>query len=182
MTKREVLSISFKLIGIWCLSIFISMMVNYWNSFSILFMHNRYLNINPYANIISAIVLILWQVGLVYLFFRYSDYLAERLILNDTAIAFSNSNQLEKTLFPLSLTIIGIGCFIAGGTDIIRNLSRLFNRTYGQATLMNFDRTVGSLVLLAFGAYLFTGGEHLVALAFKEKRKPEPEEPDDRDT
>jgi hypothetical protein len=182
ITKREILSLSFILIGIYCLVKINTMLPLFWNNFFYLFHYSRAFGINIYVHVIGDIIRIVWWIGLVYLFFRYSDYLAERFILTDTEIVFNKSTHIEKSLFPLSLIIIGVGCCIVAVPDILKNLSNMFDHNSGQTSTKSFYITIGSMVLLAIGVYLATGGEHLVTLAFREKRKPEPEEPDDRDS
>lgn len=169
MTKREVLSLSFKLIGIYCLIETITMLPLFVNEFLAILHFSRSNEINIYVHTVGIIIRILWWIGLVYLFFRYSDFLASRLILNDTEIRFNDNPQIERTLFPISFVIIGIGCFITAVSSILGNLSNSFDYNYSRSSSTFFYRTIGSLVLLAIGVYLATGGEHLIQLAFRNK-------------
>ncbi|MFB3895301.1 MAG: hypothetical protein ACE14V_03260 [bacterium] len=181
MTKREVLSLSFKLIGIYCLIETITGLPLFVNEFFAISHFSQSVGINIYIHTVGIMIRILWWIGLVYLFFRYSDYLAKRFILINTEIPFGDIIQLEKGLFPLSLIIIGVGCCISAVSNILGKLSNIFDHSYGQSFITSFNRIIGPLVLLTIGVYLATGGEHLIRLAFREKRKPPLEEPDERD-
>jgi len=185
MTKRDILSISLKLIGIYCLSVIIISFPIIWNDISFVFNYKHF-GINPYAYFIGFMISRGWQLGLAYILCRYSDSIAERLIPNDSEISLGDINQFEKSLFSVSLIIIGAGCLAVVVPNIIRTLTKLYSGkpgyNYGQVPSYNFEKVIGPIALLAFGGYLLTGGEHLVAFAFKKKIGPKPlDEPPDED-
>jgi hypothetical protein len=180
MTKRETLSFSLKLLGVYLLFEIILSFLTTWNDLSIIFNSKQFPEFYPSIYFFGFIISRIWELGIVFVLFRYSDPIVKRLIPEDNEISFADISQSEKSLFSIAILVIGIGCFVTGVPNVIRNLSRSINRTYGQIPLYS-DRTIISIVLLALGVYLFTGGEHLIKLAFKKKPETQQEEPDDRD-
>jgi hypothetical protein len=190
MTKRDFLSLLLKLMGLYCLFEFIITISTLLGDIQYMINYKQFPQIYPSVYLIGVILSRIWPLGLAYVLCRYSYPIAKRLIANNSEISFGDITQSEKSLFSISIIIIGIGCFVNGVPNIIRILSKTYitrayshilSPNYGQISSNTFDKTIGVLVLLALGVYLITGGEHLVALAFREKRKLEPEEPDDRD-
>jgi hypothetical protein len=176
MTKRDVLSIAFKIMGV----SFIYTAITTFPQMGIFISSYGRGDSSLYSNIfiiIGFILYPLWLLGFAYVFFRFGDSMAELLLPADAELPPMDINQQHKPIFSLALRIFGVLCLTRGIPEIASFLTRLFQFQYERLSPYDFANGISGVVLLVLGGYLITGGKWLVDFAFKEKpRKPiEPE-------
>jgi NADH:ubiquinone oxidoreductase subunit 2 (subunit N) len=184
MTKRDVLSIAFKIMGVYFIYLAILTIPQIGMSISLFSKSTYSPGFNSPWYIIGSIVYPIWLLGFAFVFFRFSDSMTELLIPNDTELPQVDAIQNQKPIFTLALRIFGILCLTKG----IPNLAAFFAKLYRvkQAvpgdiylnsneliSIADFINLVSAIVLIGLGGYLISGGMWLVNFVYKEKTTPE---------
>ncbi|MFB3895302.1 MAG: hypothetical protein ACE14V_03265 [bacterium] len=180
MTKRDVLSIAFKIIGVYFISLAILSLSTFALSIAALFQPERDAVFGSYGTSIIMIIYPFWLLGFAYVFFRFGDSITELLLPDDAKLPELDINRYHKPIFRLTLRIFGVYCLVRGIPEIAGFIVRV-SQTNLESIIYSFDfgNAVSGIILLVLGGYLITGGKRLVEFAFKEKPiKPNTTEPD----
>jgi hypothetical protein len=177
MTKRDVLSVALKIMGVYCL--FTAIVSIPTIGFGISMATQVY---GEVWMLITSIMYPIWLIGFAYVFIQFSEVFAEKLIPEDTQIPSVDMSQLEKPIFVLAVRIIGVISLARGVPELVKFIVLSPTWRYEAMTARSWENMAGGIALLGFGIYLLSGGKQLVAFAFKEKTKPDPlDEPSDED-
>lgn len=170
MTKRDVLSVALKVLGAWCIVHSLSFLLTIGISLQALLRSSQ-------GDVTLRPMLIWGSVGFVlvlcaaYILLRFGDGIARRLAPIDSELSALGPSAWEKPVFVLSLRIIGVVCLVRGIPQLVRPIATLVLQGR-YATLGNLDNwasLIAAIVYLLLGAYLLSGGKHLVAWAYPEK-------------
>ncbi len=169
MTKRDILSISFKILGAVCLMYTIVLIPNIgW------VIGMQYPQDSDYAR-----YAIRWQIFLTILFpsvtllfglflLKWGERIAVRLIREDTHIEMARTDDWERRLFSLSMKIIGLIWLIRGIPDLIKAIGELIMRWYFYYYSIPhiIGAVLGAFLSLLIGFYLLIDGRYFTKLAF----------------
>ncbi len=175
MSKRGILSIAFKILGVVCLIKTIAYIPMLMASLLMLSSQSSILSeIRSLPYITGLIMGPVLMIAMVFVLLRFGDVLSQKLVPVDERFSVLDLNQWQKPIFTLSLKITGIFCFIKGIPLMISALTNLALRAIQQEGMyMRFSihssSIIGSIIYLILGIYLFCGGKWLVKIAFKEK-------------
>jgi hypothetical protein len=184
MTKRDVLSIAFKIMGVYFIYLAILTIPQIGMSLSYFSNSISTSRFNPWGMLIGSIVYPIWLLGFAFVFFRFSDSMIELLMPDDADLPQIDVIQNQKPIFTLALRIFGILCLTKG----IPNLAAFFAKLYRvkQAvpgdiylnsneliSIADFVNLVSAIVLIGLGGYFISGGMWLVNFVYKEKPTPE---------
>jgi hypothetical protein len=167
MTKRDVLSIAFKIMGVYFISLAILSLPTLVLSIVSLVQPEEKHFFGTIGTSIVMIIYPFWLLGFAYVFFRFGDSITELLLPNDTELPNLNI-KYHKPIFRLALRIFGVYCLVRGIPDIASFLARV-NQLNFESIIYSFDfgNAITGIVLLVLGGYLITGGKWLVDFAFK---------------
>jgi len=163
MTKRDVLSISLKILGVTSITravVYVPMMgyfvIPQRSGYSA-----RYLALGT-----TVILPFFLMLAIGYILLKWGDSIASKLIRVDSEVPAFDT-QWEMPAFTLALRVVGVLCL----TRIISALQSSF-RFLGQPAVMNSQTLAGIIAAAAYlliGVYLISGGKHLVKLAFRKR-------------
>lgn len=185
MTKRDVLSIAFKIMGVYFIYMAILTIPQIGMSISFFSNSINASGFNSRGLLIGAIIYPIWLLGFALVFFRLGDSMTELLIPDDTELPQIDTTRNQKPIFTLSLRIFGILCLTRGIPNIATFLTKLYRIKHAipHDVILNssdlistadFTDAVSAIVLIILGGYLISGGKWLVKFAYKEKANPEP--------
>lgn len=174
MSKRDILSIAFKILGavclinaLWSLPMIIASLSMMRSEVSLL------AEINSILYFIGIILGPLLMFAMAFILLRYADSLSKKLIPVDEKLPVIDPVIWQKPLFVLALKIMGVFCIIKGIPKIINGLINWILTGMQQGDMfMRFIPAFGvieSVVYLTLGFYLLCGGKKLLKLAFKEE-------------
>lgn len=175
MTKRDVLSIAFKILGVIMLMYTVLLIPNIGMAIGMLFQTPPD-NYQSYLKLWHFTITVTWPVfsfvmGCILL--KWGNKIATRLVKEDKEISAKVGEDWEKKIFILSLRIIGVIWLIRGIPDLIKSIGELIMRWY--IYYYSFSHIIGVIlgasVSVILGIYLIVGGEYLVELAFRERTK-----------
>jgi hypothetical protein len=169
MTKRDILSISFKVLGVVCL-IYAAAMLPAIGIYIGSTVNKSSILGNPYWALALAVASWASVVAIAVFLLRRGDWMAERLVPTDSPVSttVTDVRQWERSAFILSVKVIGVVCLTKGLPQLVNGLVDVARRggpAPGRFWYLT-HRFVGPIVLLALGAYLISGGKHLVRFAF----------------
>jgi hypothetical protein len=165
MTKRDVLSVALKTIGVICMlyAIFdISL------GLSALSWRSRYREETGFywlvATIVTATVLLLCMA---YVLLKWGDAIANRLIQGDAQLPAVGAGEWEKPVFSLAMRILGAMSIVRTVPSLLTQLARTPFRAFFMP--QGWGEVAGFAVILLIGLYLLFGARHLVEFLFREK-------------
>jgi hypothetical protein len=167
MTKRDLLAVALKVVGVY--SLFIAIMWLTRVGFDIA----RYVtqgprNENPYVlmGTFAAGSILYFAFALILL--GRGDWIARKLVNEDAALPTVGAGESERPIFVLALRIVGAVWVIKGVWMLSTTVARIFSRV-GFSTYQ-LAEIISSGIVLALAAYFLSGGKHLVQLVFKKQR------------
>jgi hypothetical protein len=171
MTKRDVLSVALKVLGVWSIVHSTSLLLLMGISLDMLLR-------NPKPDPSYRVQFIWGGVGFVlalfaaYVLLHYGDGIARRLVPVDSGLAALGATEWEKPLFVLSLRIIGALCVVRGISNWVRPVALLVVQArYAEARdVYDWADVIAATLYVLLGAYLISGGRHLVEFAFRTER------------
>lgn len=170
MTKRDALSIAFKILGVYFISLAILSLPTLGLSICSLSQSGKNTVFGPFGTSIIMIIYPFWLLGFAYFFIRFGDSISELLLPHDADLPQFDINQYHKPIFRLALRIFGVYCLIRGIPAIVSFLFQIPQLNIETIlSSYNFGNAVSGIILLILGGYLITGGKWLVEFAFKEK-------------
>jgi uncharacterized membrane protein len=175
MTKRDVLSIAFKILGIISImrvieSVFAIGMGVAWR-FGKSEVATEYYD--PQWFLWTGILSFVLWFAMAYFLLKWGDLFAQKLIRDDNVISLPDKDQWERPVFILSLKIIAVVYLIMGIPGLIRLLFDLVVSATGhwhQKPIISTNINVNAIVLVIFGVYLLSGGKYLVEFVYRERQ------------
>lgn len=165
MTKRDILSVTFKILGVVYVMKMIAslpLIVTVVSAFCQRHSSELLEGINLSWCLGATIAYPILACIMACVLLRWGDLIAEKLIRVDTTLSVPDISQWQKPIFLLSLRIVGLVCVVKGIPNVVHALVSLSFRGL---------RTVSPVMLLILGAYLLLGGKHLVKFAFREREE-----------
>jgi hypothetical protein len=170
MTKRDVLSIAFKIMGVYFIVMAILSLPSI--GVSIVSLVQPELN-HVFGTIGTSVIMIIypfWLLGFAYVFFRFGDAITELLLPDDAELPNFNINRYHKPVFRLAVRIFGVYCLTRGIPEIVSFLVRVYHQEFASIIYsLDFGNAIAGIVLLVLGGYFVTGGRWLVDFAFRER-------------
>lgn len=165
MTKRDVLSVALKIIGVICMlyaifDISFGLSALSWQSRSREETGFHWL----VAAAIAAPVLLFCMA---YVLLKWGDAIANRLIRDDAQLPTVGAGQWEKPVFSLAMRILGAVSIMRTVSLLLRELARTPFRAFFMAH--SWGDIAGLAVILLIGLYLLFGARHIVEFLFREK-------------
>jgi len=182
MTKRDVLSVACKILGLTCILYVILAAPGIVGFIPWAFEQVRrgssgsMPDLTPFYQLAALVGgALLWLVA-AYVLLRFGDAIAARLVRVDAPLPSVGTSEWEKPVFVMAARIVGLACLARGIPVLARPLAAMaFQVTYRPGGNMDtWAGLISGTALLAFGAYLLSGGKHLVQFAFRgETTSPE---------
>ena len=176
MTKRDLLAVSLKVLGVYSLFNAI-MLLTQTGIVTARYVSQGLRNENPYVLVSSFAAGSILYFAFALILLGRGDWIARKLVNEDAALPTLGAGEWERPVFILALRIVGAVWLING----VWMLSRTFtlNFSTGGFFAYKLPEIVSYAVLLAIAVYFLLGGKHLVRFVFKEK-EPELASTDDR--
>lgn len=178
MTKRDILSIAFKILGVYSIMLAIAYLPVV---FSTIVINIQKVNIieNEIVRTWQSVIMVLTPILMLvfsFILLKWGDLFAEKLVKSDTTSISSGANVNEKSIFILSLRIIGALQIVEAVPVTSRALVSFINvfRTSLHFNIFTYEglNMFAGIIRLIIGIYLILGGKHLVKFAFQEKIAP----------
>ena len=173
ITKRDILSISIKILGVVCIMYTIILIPGIGMAIGMLLgpQESEYARYAVRWHFFITIIFPIFTSLFGLLLLKWGDSIASRLTHEDTPIESAALPNWEKRIFSLAMKIIGLIWLIRGIPDLIKAIIDLISRWY--YFYFNIAHMIGvalgaSLSLL-IGLYLLIGGGYFVKLAFGRK-------------
>ena len=173
MTKRDVLSIAFKILGVVALMYTIVLIPNIGMAIRMLFQSHPD-NYQSYMSLWYFINTLVWPVGafsMGYILIRWGDNIANKIVKDDKPLSMKVTEDWDKRIFNLALKIIGVIWLIKGIPELIKSIGELIMRWY--VYYYSISHIIGVIisgaVSLILGIYLIANGKYLIKLAFGEQ-------------
>jgi hypothetical protein len=171
MTKRDLLSLALKILGV--LSAMGAVASLPAIGLAINMVHEgRQHDINPTVVLAGAILSPALYAAMAWVLLKGGDAIARKLMPEDSAITAVGAPDWEKPIFVLSLRITGVVCLAMGIPalgEFLLYLGMLWRYHQGVIGFQSLAHLSNALLLFAVGAYLLSGGKHLVAFVFRQK-------------
>jgi hypothetical protein len=176
MTKRDILSVAFKIMGV----LFAANAIMYvpWTLMALLNLaENRptrvheALNVSLYWSWAAALAAPILMFCIGYVLLTLAEPIADRLARGDTEVlSLGLGPRWEQAIFSVSMRIVGVLLLARGIPDLVS--WRLFFRPWFIQRPIDvrgllFD-LIRPLLTLIIGAYLLTGARHLLRFLFRE--------------
>lgn len=177
MTKRDVLSVAFKIIGVYSIMTVIAYLPTIFMTLTISLQKSIIMGLDSIARW-YLIVFILFPITMLifaYILIMYGEQIAEKLIKVDTALINMETTIKEKSIFIISLRIMGALQLAEAIPIILKTLipfwmvssKHLCLNSYLLTTSPGFE-LISGLVRLAIGFYLVSGAKDFVERVFPE--------------
>ena len=116
MTKRDILSVALKILGVISIMRVIESVFVIGMGFATMFGKPEVIPdvYNPDLFMWTGIISFVLWITMAYLLLRWGDLFAEKLIRDDSIITILDNNLWERPVFILSLRIIGVVCLAMG--------------------------------------------------------------------
>jgi ribosomal protein L40E len=173
MTKKDVLSIAFKILGVVALMYTIVLIPHLLFSIGLVFAPTS-AGIQSYMrlwNFIYTMVhpIVVFVMG--YILLRWSDDITNKITKDDKPLFIKVTTDWDKRVFVLALKIIGVIWLIMGIPELIKSIGELTMRwhIYHLDIFHATGVTISGVISLLLGFYLITNGRYLIKLAFGEQ-------------
>ena len=179
MTKRDVMSIALKILGVVAIMNAVGLMPNIGFAIGMLLqppMEGQELYIAKWQFVIS----LMWPISTLILgliLVKWGGKFANKLIKDDRKVEISVNVEWEKHIFLVALKIIGVVLIVRGIPEFIKALGDLIRRInlYFFSISHQIGVLASSLALFILGFYLLTGGNAFIKLAFRQPTETETE-------
>lgn len=174
MTKRDILSISFKILGVICIMYTIVLIPNIGMAIGMVLgqQDSEYalyaVRWHFFITILFPTITLLFG----FLLLKWGDSIAVKLIRDDTQIEMTRTDDWEKRIFSLSMKIIGLIWLIGGIPDLIKAIGELTMRwyLYYYSIPHMIGVALGASLSLLIGFYLLIDGRCFTRLAFGQEQ------------
>lgn len=174
MTKRDILSISFKILGVVCIMYTIVLIPGIGMAIGMLFVpqESEYARYAVRWHFFITVLLPIFTSLFGILLLKWGDSIASKLIHEDSQLECTTTVDWEKRMFTLAMKIIGLIWLIRGIPDLIKATTELISRWY--LFYFNIPHMIGvalgAVLSLLIGIYLLVDGRYLVKMAFGRER------------
>lgn len=175
MTKRDVLSVAFKIIGVSGIMYAILSLPQIFISIGGIRHRENFMGINPYWLLMTTLIYPILLVCISYLLIKFSDIFAEKLIAKDAEVPTIGIVQWEKPIFILANKIIGVICLTRGIPSLVRFAVKLSKWRYENIPAYDLGDFLSAIALIILGIYLLSGGKKIIEFAYKEKPESQQE-------
>jgi hypothetical protein len=171
MTKRDILSISLKILGVFSIIYAARQIPNiaYWIS---LVISQPTLNLASFWYLFGTITSIILALVVAYILLRWGDSISKRLMREDSEIPALGKKEWEEAVFKLSMRIVGVVCLTRGIPGLFNSLTRLpflgDEQRFFPAQI--WGGLISAIVLLIIGVYLISGAKRFVKLVLREAK------------
>lgn len=173
MTKKDVLSISFKILGVVAFMYSIVLIPNIGMAVGWLLQPLTDISLY-YARFWRFTIALVWLIGSLLMgiiLLQWGDSLAKVLIKEDKVVATKVPQDWGKSIYKLSLKIIGVVWLIKGIPELAKAIADILIgwKVYYFTVSHLFAAVVGAVASLIIGFYLITNGRFFIHLAFQEQ-------------
>lgn len=173
MTKRDVLSISFKILGVVALMYTIVLIPNIGMSIGWLF-QPIIDSTQSYFRFWQFAIALMWGVGSLTMglvLLKWGNNITNVLIKEDKPIATKVPQDWDKRIYKISLKIIGVIWLIKGIPELAKAITGVIVSwgIYHYTLSHIISVLVSAIVSLVVGFYLITNGRLFIQLAFQER-------------
>ncbi len=163
MTKRDILSISLKILGVFSI-IYAVRQIPYIALTISMFIPQSGQGLSSIWYLIGIITSIILAFVIAYILLRWGDSIAKKLVRKDSKIPSLNEKEWEKPIFILSLRVVGVLCLIRGIQELIKYLIRFtsLGEKPGFLTAQNWGGVISTIVVLIISVYLISGAKKFV--------------------
>ncbi|NIM89936.1 MAG: hypothetical protein GTO17_03205 [Candidatus Aminicenantes bacterium] len=171
MTKRDIVSISLKILGVFSVIYAVRQISRIAYAISIVIAQSER-GLSSVGFLFGTIPSIILPLVVAYILLRWGDLIAKRLEREDSKIPTLGENGWEKPVFILSLRIVGVVCLIRSIPDLFNLLIRFASEggIYISISPEIWGGLFSSIVLLIIGLYLISGGKRFVKFVLKEAK------------
>ncbi|UCD04638.1 MAG: hypothetical protein JSV98_05830 [candidate division WOR-3 bacterium] len=173
MTKRDILSISFKILGVVCIMYTIVLIPSIGMAIGMLLgqQESEYARYAVKWHFFITVLFPIFTSLFGLLLLKWGDAIASRLIREDTRIEITPTDDWERRVFCLSMKIIGLIWLIRAIPDLIKAIGELTMRWnfYYYSVPQAFVVLLAAVLSLLIGLYLLLDGRYLLKLAFGRK-------------
>ena len=170
MTKRDILSISFKILGVVCIMYTIVLIPSIGMAIGMLSgqQESEYARYAVKWHFFVTVLLPIFTSLFGLLLLKWGDSIASRLIRENTRIEEATVPDWEKRIFTLAMKIIGLIWLIRGIPDLIKATTELISRWYYFYFSIPhmIGVALGATLSLLIGFYLLINGRYFSKLAF----------------
>jgi len=174
MTKRDVLSLALKILGIYSIIFAVRQITNV--VFAL-----RMAGGQPSSSpapiwfLTGTVAPFFLSLIIAYILLRRGDLIALKLIKDDKDIPSLSSMDWESLIFILFLRIAGVVCLIRGLPQLSNSLIRLrpLKEAQGLMSSSNLGSLISVIVLLILGIYLLLGAKGFARFVLKKKKPPD---------
>ena len=175
MTKRDILSLALKIIGIMAVMWAILHVPSIVFGIGALFQEPspdfpRYYAIWSFVS--TIITPILWLV-MAYVLLRWSDSIANRVVRQDSTLTISGHAGWEKRAFTVALRVVSVVFLVQGIPRLAELIKQLLaGRGYGGFDAFYYPTGITSaLILVILGFYLLFDGRLFIDAAFRRQKE-----------
>ena len=165
MTKRDVLGIALKILGIYMLVGIVAYLAKLPMTILIVMRGGQWYPMPPwFVGLLTGLPIL--SIAAAYIVLRWGDVIASRLVPEDSQLSPIGTPDWERPVFVLSLRIAGVMCLIRGLQEWPRFIVPL---VYGvrPARVASWE-VIAAVIPLLLGGYLISGGKHLVQFLFRQ--------------
>jgi hypothetical protein len=168
MTKREVLSTAFKIIGVIC---FMLAVRDIPNIAFLLIKYTRNIYLENIVRIIPTILTPILYFIISFYLFKSSDTLTAKLIDNNAELFAFGIGQTAEDVYIIALKVVGLVFLIKASFELIESIFYWVTLSRNLGIVDPFPwNTLRAVITLLLSHYLITGGNWFVKIAFREKK------------
>lgn len=172
MTKKDVLSIAFKILGVVALMYTVVLIPNIGISIGWLFLPIK--DSTSYVRFWQFAIALMWGVGSLtmgFVLLKWGNNITNVLIKEDKPIATKVPQDWDKRIYKISLKIIGVIWLMKGIPELAKAITGVIVRwhIYYYTLSHIISVLVSAIVSLVVGFYLITNGRYFIKLAFGEQ-------------
>jgi len=174
MTKRDVLSLALKILGVYSIIFAVRQIPNLVFAMSVLGPQPSS-SPAPIWFLSSAAAPFFLSLIIAYILLRRGDSMAQKLIKEDKDIPSLSHMDWESLFFILSLRIAGVVCLLRGLPQLSNTLIRLssLEEAQGVMSASHWGSLISAIVLLILGVYLLFGAKGFARFVLKDKKPAE---------
>lgn len=172
MTKRDVLSIALKIVGMLAVMWAILLVPAVGFGIRALFQEPS-ADVHTYWYFLSSITTLILLLIMAYVLLRWSDSIASRVVRQDSTLTISGHAGWEKSVFTVALRIVGVVFLVRGIPELVELVEQLL-AGWGFTGFRAFYYPTGitsALLLVILGFYLLFDGTLFIDIAFRKQKE-----------
>jgi len=171
MSKRDILSIALKILGVVSIMYTVIFIPTIWMAIGMLLFQTYPDNYQSYMyrwNFIISVINPVCIFIMGYILLKWGNKISVKLIRENKDVDIKVSENWDRHVFILSLRIIGVIWFVSGFLKLVTCMGKVI---VGYVMPILIGDLLGGIVFLGFGIYLLFDGKHLIKLAFKKQAR-----------